>query len=278
LANNRVFRLTQANTTVTFENLTIRHGNISNGQGAAIYANILANLVVNNCNITNNYTIYQGAGISVKAELTITNSSFVDNIANAAAGAVFHNTINYDATISNSLFYRNNSATHNGAALFLKSKNATLNNNTIAYNTCDAINKTEGLQYGPNDTGTLIITNNIFFNNTTASDHKDGGLDIGGIAPPNIISKNNIISYLNNSKFYDNNISGTNAAGNIVNSAGVDTSRINFANLTQATNGLFYLPIYPSSIAKDAADSATATSTDINGTPREIADIGAHEA
>ena len=37
LENNRIFRLTSASSTVNFENLTLRHGNLSSGQGAAIF-------------------------------------------------------------------------------------------------------------------------------------------------------------------------------------------------------------------------------------------------
>lgn len=276
LTNNRVFRLTSASSTVNFKNLTIQYGNIASGQGAAIYSSVTTALVLNNCNIINNYTTNQGAALSVKGALTINNCSFVNNVANAAAGAVYHNTNVYDSNIENCLFYNNNSTTNNGAALWLKSKIATLNNNTIAYNTCDSENKTEGLYYG--NAGKLVLTNNILFNNIAANNDKTGGLDISGTTPSEIFSKNNIISYTNNTYYYDNNESITTAVNNLVNSENVDLEKIAFGSLVRNSNGLYYLPTYTFSISKDAADITTASITDINGNTRNNPDIGSFEA
>ena len=274
--NNRVFRLTSATSSVTFNNLTIQHGNIASGQGAAIYSSVTAALIMNNCNVLNNYTTNQGAAMSVKGTLEINNCSFVNNIANAAAGAVYHNSNAHDSSITNCLFYGNNSVTNNGAALWLKSKVATLNHNTIAFNTCDSENKTEGLYYG--NAGKLIITNNILFNNLEANDDKSGGLDIAGTTPAEVISKNNIISYTSNAHYHNNTEGITTASGNLVNSEKVDITNIAFGSILQNSDGLYYLPTYTFSISKDAADSETAASEDINGSNRTIPDIGSFEA
>lgn len=276
VANNRVFRLTSATSTVTFKNLTLQHGNIASGQGAAIYSSVTAALVMNNCNVLNNYTTNQGAAMSVKGPLEINNCSFVNNIAYGAGGAIYHNSNTHDSSIINCLFHGNNSTTNNGAALSLKSKVATLNHNTIAFNTCDTENKTEGLHYG--NAGKLILTNNILFNNIEANDDKSGGLDIAGTTPTEVVSKNNIISYTSSAHYYNNNESITTASGNLVNSENVDFTKIAFGSILQNNEGLYYLPTYTFSISKDAADSETATAQDINGNLRNIPDIGSFEA
>ena len=54
IANNRIFRLSAAASRVTFENLTLRHGNLLSGQGAVIYSSVTAELFMKNCNIINN--------------------------------------------------------------------------------------------------------------------------------------------------------------------------------------------------------------------------------
>ena len=276
LADNRVFRLTSATSTVTFENLSIRNGNVASGQGGAIYSSVTAGLVINNCNILNNYTTNQGGALSVKGPLTINNSAFIENTATSQGGAIYHNTSDYDALITNCLFYKNNSVSNNGAAMYVKSKVATLNNNTIAFNICESINKTEGVHNG--SINKVVLTNNILFNNMEANDDKIGGLDISGTTPYEVVSKNNIISYSNASVFYDNTNAITTASGNLLNASQVDLNKVAFGELVQNSSGLYYLPTYTFSISKDAGDIETAAVNDINGATRNNPDIGSFEA
>ena len=271
--NQRVFIISgNPAPNIVLKNLAIRHGNLSGAQGAGIYSTVAASLSIVNCNIMDNYTDKQGGGISHKGALTISNSAIINNYANEVGGGIYHNSATLPMTITNSVIYGNTSLNQNGAAISCKSSLATINNSTIAYNTCESDNRVEGFHYS--GTGAVTFSNSILFHNLRANNDKDSGIDIGGTIPSTVISKNNIISYTNYTEF-QNGSQG--ASGNLVNGAEVDADKMAFGGLMTNDAGLYFIPVYGSSIAKDAGDPETATVRDINGSLRSTPDIGAFE-
>ena len=157
-------------TTLTFENITLMNGNglIDEANGGAIYGD---NLNFINCNFINNVSAYVGGAINGNGEMhiiecnfinnnvddgdggaifcfsnnmTVTNSTFINNNANGDGGAISLGVYNNSLfNISNCVFI-DNAATNNGGGIFadirstsgenLKIYNCTFENSTL-YNT-----------------------------------------------------------------------------------------------------------------------------------------------
>ena len=130
-------------------------------------------MIVNNCFFTGNTAgvgggVYdEGGGIFNDGTLTVTDSVFINNSALNGGGGIY-NSYPFDnhepagsgtVTVTNSIFI-GNSATGDGGGIFNESGNTVTANNSIFVEN-SAI---EG--GGIYNLGTLIKTNNLFFDNT----------------------------------------------------------------------------------------------------------------
>ena len=96
----RAFRVSASG--VTIKNLTIKNANF-NGDGGAVW---IYSGTVSNCNFTNNTATGDGGAVYFDETGTVTNCNFTGN--NAAYGsAIFFNSYGYAYTISNSIFLNN---------------------------------------------------------------------------------------------------------------------------------------------------------------------------
>ena len=96
--------------TVTIQNLTLRNGNLSGGDGGAIW-NVNSNLTVIGVNFTGNNATYGGAIYNYEGNLTVSGSTFTNNTANSG-GAICNNGA---LTMSSSTFAGNNANYYGGA-------------------------------------------------------------------------------------------------------------------------------------------------------------------
>ncbi|MBB6463268.1 sulfatase-like hydrolase/transferase [Flammeovirga kamogawensis] len=263
VSNSRIFTINTVGINVRFKNLTIQNS-VDLGQGGAIINNKSASVLeIESCNFINNYSANSGGAIATNQELSIKNSSFIGNESASHSGAVNNNSGGYPLTIENSLFSGNKaSGTGTGGAVRTNSQNVSLVNNTFVNNSTSAVNKVEGVNFF-GSTGTINLYNNIFFNNKGESDDRADGEDLS-ISTTGTITVNaraNIISYIHASTtrglFTGNN--------NLLQSANVTADLIKFGPLQQAQNGLYVLPIYPSSIGDNTGDETNGTLEDALG-------------
>lgn len=199
--SNRVFKTENAN--VEFRNLTIKHGNVNQGNGGAIYASG-GQLKVYQCKIEKNISKQFSGGIATQSleKLTIENCIFSENQGNTTAnsgGAVYFN--NSDTIIVKKCLFKSNSGIA-GSGISIASPpevtECTIENSTFSGNSSDAIfalvlsnqdfnAKITNCTFYANNRGLKIdnagrvnldIINNIFENNTNTYFHinKDAGV------------------------------------------------------------------------------------------------------
>lgn len=283
--NKRVFTLSSP-ANVIIKNLTIQHGNIAGGGGGGVRINGGCALEIDNCNILNCFTDAAGGGISCNGNLTISNSAICNNSSAGNGGGINISGSNQIAnvSISNCLIYQNTSAGGNdknsnggGGAMFAiggtNSCNITINNNTVAYNTgTHANNNNAGIRV-ENKAKIISLTNNLFFN--SPNNESASGIDVAATAtllPEANALLNNIYSFAWAAPMNSTTIPSTTSDPKPT------EAQIKFGTFTQAEDGLWSLPLLAGSIAIDAADANTATSTDMHGTNRgSTPDIGAFE-
>lgn len=270
--NMNIFKVTNG-TTVTFQNLTMQHGNTKNQSGGAILATENVTLTIENCNFSHNFAKFNGGAIYSKgSSTTIKNSSFANNISGKHGGAIMAignsgASSKSSFSIYNSTIYNNLSGKKGGAIAFEEELEFSLKNNTIASNTTTDDNR-KGI-YTDDTTVGVFITNNIFWN------AESGGNDWGfeQFSSTNAVINNNIVSKTGNADLRD-------APNSITwqSDPAATTESIDFGTFQESGNGIFSLAISATSIAKDAGDSSTATSTDTRGYDRDSnPDIGAYE-
>ncbi|NLR93718.1 sulfatase-like hydrolase/transferase [Flammeovirga agarivorans] len=280
-SNQRIFTMSQNEQIVTFRNLTIKYG-FEGGQAGAIYNNKLnSQLTVENCNFIENYAKSQGGAISTNRELTVKNSSFINNKSATHSGAINNNSNLIPLVIENCLFYGNVAGgTGTGASVRANAKEVTFLNNTFAYNSTEAVNKSAGINLysalsdddkANNRTIVVNMHNNILFNNIVGDDVRADGEDIviSNEADTDFNVSGNIISYVHSASDRAPFENGT----NYLQKAQVAESALKFGELQQAENGLYILPIYNTSLA-DASGTASGTITDAIGQTKSNNDIG----
>jgi predicted outer membrane repeat protein len=270
--NMNIFKVT-SDKTVIFQNLTMRHGNTKNQSGGAILAINSVNIIIENCNFFHNYAKFNGGAIYSKgSSTTIKNSSFANNTSGRHGGAIMAigklgASPKSSFSINNSTIYNNLSGKKGGAIAFEEELEFSLKNNTIAFNTTADDNR-KGI-YTDETTVGVFVTNNIFWN--TESGGNDWGFE--QFSSTDAVINNNIISNTSNTSLRD-------APNSITwqSDPAATTENIDFGTFQDNGNGIFSLAISDTSIAKDAGDSSTATSTDTRGYDRDSnPDIGAYE-
>jgi len=264
--NQRVFMIS-GSVSATLKNMSIRYGNLSGGVGGGVNTQANAVLSIENCNIHDNFTDRAAGGIGGYGNTTIKNSSVFDNTAEGNGGGLAF--FGVSLSIENCVVYRNHSNLKGGAISITNTGGVlSLNNNTIVSNTTNSDGR-KGI-FTENSTCSKV-TNNILFNAALAG--TDFGYD-GSVNPVSSANvKNNFVS-----KCWLAEIR------NEVNSITWETTpaateeNLKLASLKDNGNGLMSLALQVGSVAIDAGNAATATSTDIHGTSRVgTPDIGAYE-
>ncbi len=154
------------NTVLYFQNesdstFTLEGVSVVNGK-RGLYFN--KNLIVDDCNFTNNSANGSGGAIFADSNLTVTNSTFTNNSANDNGGAIYARST---STVTNSAF-TNNSANGSGGAIFADS-NLTVTNSAFTNNSTSDYYGGGGAIYARSN---LTVTNSAFTNN---SDNRKGG-------------------------------------------------------------------------------------------------------
>ncbi|SDJ01445.1 polymorphic outer membrane protein repeat-containing protein [Pedobacter sp. ok626] len=186
---------------LTLSEVKFENNIISNGQGGAIYSNSGAVVDISKTEFTGNRATTGGAIFLANGTTTFTDVQFNNNTATTSAGAVYaagvvninrgsfinnssvqHGAALWSAStlkIDNTVFSRNNvtsTAGYYGAAIFLNSGNALINNTSFSNNSIAYNKGTATLSYGGaiyRSSGTATINNSIFWGNKRGNDVPD---------------------------------------------------------------------------------------------------------
>ncbi len=229
---SRVFNIT-GGSSVTLNSLTIANGNAPSNSGGGIYMQTSGAVTVTNSLFYNNRA-GSGAGIFDQAgRLTVSNTTFDQNIASLAAGGGIYvgGTGSSIATVSNSTF-SGNSGDAGGGIFNGWFANLTLRNSTFSGNIATA---GSGGGLFVDDQGTASLSNNIFANSTASSDcYRDTG--------NSVVSTNNLV---------ETDASAPNSCAPAVTGDPLLSALGNYGGATQT------FALLPGSPAINAGDSAT---------------------
>ena len=151
--NFRLFNVTTSGS-LTLQNVTLRNGNTSGGNGGAILNT--GSVTLNGVTVTSNSARFAG-GIHSSRTLVIANSTLTSNTSQENAGAIYLNSGTLTMTDST---VESNSARY-GSGVYLNNGTATLTNVTFRSNTANE--QGAGVYQR---TGTLSITGGLFESNT----------------------------------------------------------------------------------------------------------------
>ena len=270
-----------ASASLTLQNLTIING--KNSTGGGIYNG--GSLTITNTTFTNNMATLHGGGIFNDGTLTVTNSLFLNNNATAAAGGIVNNGSG-TIIVKNSTFIGNTAASA-GAIYQNDSGTLFITNSTFADNT--AVN------YGGSiyTTGETIVTNSTFSSNGSGISGSD--IVFSTSASPTLSLYNNILA--NN----DTSIGSCAViSGNVLGNNNLIEDATSTCGLTNGVNGNIigsdptlgsltgspaYFPLNAGSLAIDAGSNAICAAAPVSNTsqngvtrPQGVnCDIGAYE-
>ena len=267
--NKRILAVTETGT-LALNNITLQHGNITGGVGGAIVVLAGGTLNIENCNIQYCYTDGGGGAIGGWGDATINNCSIAFNTAVGNGGALAFYDSNVD--IENTVIF-NNFCGSKGGAVSIAGQSTTavfsMNGNTIVDNKTNS-DARKGI-YTNGLVSCTALTNNLLFNAAS------GGVDFGYDGSVNPVASatvtNNIVSkcWLTELRDEPNSLTWETTPA-------VNATNLNLDTYKTNGKGLFSIALLSGSIAIDAGDAATATSTDINGAFRDAnPDIGAFE-
>ena len=237
---NTVFKI-DGGMNVVLDSLIIKNGAANFGGG--IYNE--GYLIVNHCTFSGNFSHNDGGAIYNLQALTVHNSTFIGNSALLNGGGIYH-IYNQTLTIDNSTFY-NNSANQNGGGI-ASSGNLNVNNSTFSGNTA---HYDGGAIY--NDGNNTNVSNSILSNSHSTTDCR---------------------SYNLSASFENNLIESHTGCG-----TPAYTADPLLAPLADNGGDTQTMALLPGSVAINAGDNATCTSTDQRGVTRTLGgtcDIGAY--
>lgn len=172
-------------TTLTFENITLMNGNglIDDANGGALYGDGGAlygdNLNLINCNFINNVSAHVGGAINGNGEMHIIECNFINNkVDDGDGGAIF--CFSNNMTVTNSTFINNNANGNGGAISLGVDNNSLFNISNCVFIDNAATNNGGGIFAGTRSTSgeNLKIYNCTFENstlyNTTNVDYLTG--------------------------------------------------------------------------------------------------------
>ena len=254
---------------LSLKNLTIRNGNVTSGAGGAVFVRSNCTLTTESCNFSNNYAQWSGSVIGSYGNLVLKKTTFSGNYT-LGSGAISAEGVGKTNSIENCTFY-NNHSNGKGGAISLSKGTTSINNCTLALNT-------SGTEYKAIQMASPAILsqfNNNFLLNSGASDYDLNREYTEGYEPyTDASSTNNIIS---RSKWFSDGL--VDDPGSTTGVANVTEANV-FGTIVLADNGggINTISINSGSIAENAADASTATSTDARGyAANGVRDIGAFE-
>jgi len=240
ISGNNALRVFQVGNTssVTFQNLAINNGSLTNGNGAAILNFGTATIV--HSSFSNN-SIVNGGGAALQnvGAMTVDTSSFLNNSVTASSptnnadGAAINNNGSL-MTVSNSTF-SGNSAGRGGA--ILASTSMTVYNSTIVNNSASVSCGAGAIFAG---TGTTTFANTIMANNTS-----------GGACRPNCNG---------------NVAAGPDSIADTPNCGSATQATFAQINLGALTGSPAYFPLSAGSVAIDAGSNAICAAAPVNNT------------
>ncbi len=208
VAGRRIFTISSSYT-VTFKNLDLRYGNVSNSNngGGAVYVGSLAtsaNVTFDSCILENNTVssssynywfgggaiYYMNNGSNTSGQVIIENSIIRNNsVSNGWGGAIWHYNggSNSSIVVINNSTINNNSATYFGMALAAYYGSFNISNSTITGNTGGTT-----IEMGNWGYGVLYLTNVTLAYNSIGNSSSYYGLDLDQVG--NVYVKNTIIA------------------------------------------------------------------------------------
>ena len=208
VGNVRVFTVNQ-DVNVTLINLTIANGR--NTFGGGIYNH--GTLTVTNSTFSDNVAVYDGAGIYNTHTLTLVNSVFSNNSAFQSGGGIYSSSTTAVMTVTNSVFSGNFAVDEGGA--IRSGGTLTVTNSTFSDNSAQSGGGIEHL-------GNLTVADSTFLNNSASFG--------GGIANDGALTTGNIT----NTTFSNNSaIDG----GGITNSGVLTVTNSTFSNNSASAFG-----------------------------------------
>ena len=209
-----------------------------------------ASLILNSLTIANSSSATSAGGIYSAGTLTITDSTFSDNSAGAAAGGGISN-VSGTLTVTNSTF-SGNSAGSAGGGIYTNGGTATITNSTFSGNS--ASTGGGGIYIGG---GTLTITNSTFSGNSAST---GGGIARGSAGT--VTLRNTIVA---------NSTSGGDCSGTVTDGGNniVEDNTCGFSggadpNLGALTGSPAYFPLNSGSPAIDAGDDTVCANPPVN--------------
>ncbi len=259
---------------LALQNLTIINGKSSTGGG--VYNG--GSVTITNTTFTNNISTIHGGGIFNDGTLTVTNSLFLNNNATSAGGGIINNSSG-TILVKNSTFIGNTAASA-GAIYQNDSGTLSITNSTFADNT--AVN------YGGSiySTGATTVTNSTFSSNGAGLSGSD--ILFSTFASPTLSLYNNILANSDTNTGSCAVLSGTVLGNNnLIEDA---TSACGFTNSTNGnivgsdpalgllTGSPAYFPLSTGSPAINTGNDAVCAAAPVNGLDQRgtVRPFGAH--
>jgi LPXTG-site transpeptidase (sortase) family protein len=256
---------------VILDSLTIKYGNANSGGGI----NNKGTLTVNNSTFSGNSAKYFGGGIFNEngGNITVNNSTFSGN--SSINGGGIYNQNGSNTTVNNSTFSGNSARMHGGG--INNRGNLDIDNSTFSGNSAD--------HYG----GGIFNYNSLTVNNSTFSGNfAYGGGGIYNTSAGSLRFRNTILanSQSGSDCFNDGGTIDPGNTNNLVETqsgCGIPAFSSDPFLASLANNGgdTQTMTLLPGSVAINAGDNATCTSTDQRGVTRTLGgtcDIGAYES
>ena len=160
---------------VSISGLTLRNGYVSTDNGGALYSDSATNMTVNAMVFTDSYAgngaSGDGGAIQFDGPLTVQDSSFTNNRAGGAGGALYGGTTGDTATITGSTFTGNKALGDQGGAFYQDEGDTVIRNSTFSNNSSPV--ETGGAIYV--DDGDLTVEGSTISGNRSGDN--GGGLD-----------------------------------------------------------------------------------------------------
>jgi hypothetical protein len=291
-ASDRIFLINNG-ITVTFEDMTMRHGNTT-GRGGCMLLNTNAVVTLNQVTITNNDSDEDGGGIATASstsgiDITMTNCIVENNnggVSDIADGGGIYNS-GGDLTMTNCSIV-NNSCGDDGAGVYLVESGA-----THSFTNCTISGNVNGKYTGGGEdfdgggilisTGTLNLVHCTVSNNTTGT--FAGGISIfgGTVNMTNNIFADNIIAPSTSEDMRTNpSVIGTNNNNLVETCVGGDcptftsSSDPGLQSLNKCTNGRYVQAISGGSAAENAGSNLGLADI-CGGSRNNPPDLGSYE-
>lgn len=161
------------NAEVTLKNLTLRNGNSGGVRGGAVGTEGGTKLTIDSCLFHNNQSSSHGGTVRNYGTMTVENSTFRNNkCTGGGSGAALYGGT---ATVRNSTFYQNTTASYGGSAILNWGNTYTIENCTFVENRTGGSSGSDGT-IQTRGTGVTIIKHSTLFNNSSVNASAGAGV------------------------------------------------------------------------------------------------------